>query len=155
MFEAAWKEGLRFTCRQCSGCCSGSPGLVRLGEADILILTIGLGMNLESFAATYCRSVDTGGEPCLCLKEKPGYDCIFLDAGVCSVYEFRPTQCRTYPFWDEVVETENAWAREAKTCPGIGSGHLNKPEQIAESLQKQRKLRSFRWDGKAPGKEPI
>jgi Fe-S-cluster containining protein len=155
LFEAAWKEGLRFTCRQCSSCCSGLPGLVWLGEDDVVRLTDGLGLDLDSFAAAYCRSVDVGNGPCLCLDEKPGYDCIFLEKGVCSVYEFRPTQCRTYPFWDEIVETPEAWDREAEACPGIGSGELRKPEEIVECLQEQRKIRPFRRDVKTPGKVAI
>ena len=143
MFETAWKEGLRFTCRQCSGCCSGSPGLVRLGEQDIANLTKGLDMDTDSFAAAYCHSVDSGSGPCLCLLEKPGYDCIFLESGACVVYDFRPVQCRTYPFWDEIVETAEAWARESRYCPGIGAGELRKPEEIAKNILEQRGFRPF------------
>jgi hypothetical protein len=155
LFEAAWKEGLRFTCRQCSGCCSGSPGLVWLGEGDALRLTECLGLDLDSFIKAYCRSVDAGNGPCLCLREKPGYDCIFLEKEACSVYEHRPTQCRTYPFWDEIVETPETWNREAEACPGIGSGELRKPEEIVERLQEQRKIRPFRRNDRMTGKESL
>ena len=32
--------------------------------------------------------------------------CIFLDKKKCSVYEARPIQCRTWPFWKENMNTK-------------------------------------------------
>jgi uncharacterized protein len=40
----------------------------------------------------------------------------------CRVYAQRPRQCRTYPFWPEVVGSRAAWQREARRCEGIGRG---------------------------------
>ena len=151
MFEQAGRDGMRFSCRQCSFCCSGSPGLVLLGEEDLLALTEGLGMDKDRFIETFCRSIDLGSGPFLCLKEKADYDCIFLETGACSVYDFRPIQCRTYPFWDEIVENEKTWAREATSCPGIGKGPLCKPEDILDCLVEQRKVRPILYRGGTPG----
>jgi len=138
LFEAAWNGGLRFACKQCSGCCSGSPGLVRLGAKDVADLIEGLDMDMDSFTAAYCRVVDSSSGPCLCLVEKSDFGCIFLESDGCSVYAFRPLQCRTYPFWEEILETEETWAQEALYCPGIGSGEMRKPEEIADCIHAQR-----------------
>jgi len=49
--------------------------------------------------------------------------CIFLDTrGKCRVYPVRPVQCRTYPFWPELVGSAAAWNREARRCEGINQG---------------------------------
>ncbi len=50
--------------------------------------------------------------------------CIFLDpeSGRCGVYEARPTQCRTYPFWRSLV-VDGSWHEEAGIyCEGVGKG---------------------------------
>lgn len=47
--------------------------------------------------------------------------CRFLVGGKCSVYEDRPTQCRTFPFWPENVDPKS-WKRISEVCPGIDQG---------------------------------
>ena len=59
-----------------------------------------LGISIAEFGRRYLRRV--GGS--LSLTEKPNHDCIFWDDG-CTVYPVRPTQCRTFPFWPENLET--------------------------------------------------
>lgn len=138
MFEEAAAEGLRFDCIQCSACCSGSPGLVRLSREDLARLAKGFSMDPETFVSRYCRWLELGSGPELCLKECENYDCVFLQKGACSVYQLRPTQCRTYPFWDEIVESKVTWNREAACCPGIGKGTRHSPEEISDLLIRQR-----------------
>jgi len=41
---------------------------------------------------------------------------------VCLVYPVRPRQCRTWPFWPEVLRSRDAWDRATEKCPGIGKG---------------------------------
>jgi hypothetical protein len=50
-----------------------------------------------------------------------GGACVFLRDKKCSVYDARPTQCRTYPFWGETT-TPLGWLRESARCEGIGRG---------------------------------
>eukprot|EP01031_Cornospumella_fuschlensis_P022540 gene22540-27509_t len=41
--------------------------------------------------------------------------CIFLsdaDAKTCTIYEERPLQCRTYPFWPSLMRSDAAWQEE-------------------------------------------
>ncbi|MFT6398517.1 MAG: Fe-S-cluster containining protein [Bradymonadia bacterium] len=39
--------------------------------------------------------------------------------GKCSVHEFKPLQCKTYPFWPEVLHSPRSWKAEQKYCEGI------------------------------------
>jgi len=47
------------------------------------------------------------------------YACIFFDENLkrCSIYEARPNQCRTFPFWEQFKCS--AKEEVAKECPGI------------------------------------
>jgi len=42
----------------------------------------------------------------------------------CRVYEARPAQCRSWPFWSENVESEGTWEVTKILCPGSGEGDL-------------------------------
>ena len=72
------------------------------------------------------------------LKEKDNYDCIFLTKNGCSIYEGRPSQCRTYPFWESIVESRVNWESEGKSCPGIGKGRKISRKEIEKELEKGR-----------------
>ena len=44
------------------------------------------------------------------LKELPDGACVFFRKGVgCTLYEHRPRQCRTWPFWDSNLKSPRAW----------------------------------------------
>ena len=82
-----------------------------------------------------------------------GIDCVFLDRdsvpgkAVCGLYEVRPVQCRTWPFWPEVLRNERAWNRMKKNtpCPGMGKGQLFTVESIVERLVEQRESEGKPW----------
>lgn len=49
-----------------------------------------------------------------------GEQCIFLTKDEkCSVYDVRPTQCATYPFWPQNLFGLAEWKAEASRCEGI------------------------------------
>lgn len=127
-----------FLCTRCSRCCAGQPGFVWLSISDLDLLCNYLGMSKREFALAFCKPVDIGIKVTLSLKEKPNNDCIFLSEQGCSVYEARPTQCRTYPFWEHLVEEDRLWMEEARECPGIGRGPLVDPEYIVEAILARR-----------------
>jgi Fe-S-cluster containining protein len=68
-----------------------------------------------------------------------GNECVFLTReGTCGVYPARPTQCRTFPFWPDLVRG-GRWARRAHSlCEGVGEGKLFSPEEVAARVQEYR-----------------
>ena len=126
--------GLRFSCTRCSACCRHESGFVFLSETDLHRLAAARQMGYTEFVKTWCRWVPGGeGGERLSLKEKANYDCIFWKDG-CTVYEARPLQCRTFPFWRNVVNSPETWELAASGCPGMGSGTLHSREQVEAQL---------------------
>lgn len=132
-----YEKGLQFECTGCRYCCSTEPGYVFLSKSDALRLAEGTGLSLDEFIEVYCRKIDMGAFKLVSLKEKENFDCIFLTEKGCSVYEVRPEQCRTYPFWATIMEDRESWNQEAKSCPGIGKGAVHTREEI-DGLLKNR-----------------
>jgi Fe-S-cluster containining protein len=137
-----YAQGLRFSCTRCSASCRYEPGFVFLSEKDAGVLAIHLKMRYTNFVETYCRwipapmagEVSGGGREWLSLKERSNKDCIFWNNG-CSVYEARPLQCRTFPFWKSILASSVAW--EGLDCPGIGKGTLHTMQYIESCLAQQ------------------
>ena len=70
-----------------------------------------------------------------------GGRCVMLDekTNLCTVYESRPTQCRTFPFWPEMIR-RGAWTAEAKRiCEGVGNGRIVPKEEAARRIADQKK----------------
>jgi Fe-S-cluster containining protein len=127
--------GLSFGCTMCGNCCTGPEGYVLVTEAETQALAARLGMTVGDFNRQYTNKTSQGRS----LNEHKtefGYDCIFLDRdkfpgkAVCGVYEDRPAQCRTWPFWKSNLTSKNAWERAKRTCPGIDKGKLYPVQQI-------------------------
>lgn len=117
-----YQDGLRFTCTQCGNCCSGPPGYVWVTREDVKAIATFLGHRDGTLPPAHLRRVGFR----LSLTEKPGGDCIFLERrngkAFCTIYEVRPRQCRTWPFWDELLKSRVAWDRAAENCPGMNHG---------------------------------
>lgn len=112
-------KNLDFSCQRCSNCCRLEPGAVFLTQEDADNISKSLGLSLNDFLTKYCRELYKGDIPVVALKEKKNYDCILWNGG-CSVYNARPVQCRTYPFWPYVVESKEYVDLEKRRCKGIG-----------------------------------
>ena len=117
-----YSSGLRFTCRRCGACCRYDPGFVFLSKNDIRRLCEMLSLDEREFVQRYCRSVTMEGKERLSLKEERNYDCIFWKDGGCMVYEARPFQCRSFPFWSNILKKRESWEAHREGCPGMGSG---------------------------------
>jgi len=140
MSKPFFYKGLQFECTQCGYCCRHEPGFVFLSESDMKDLLLHLSISQDEFIKKYCRIVDVGFFKRVSLIEKPNNDCIFWQNGVgCSVYKARPLQCRSYPFWHAVVESEESWMEESESCPGMNHGKLYTEEEIQEWLTKREK----------------
>jgi len=125
--QTVWYEdGLRFQCLRCNSCCGGAPGYVWVEEDEIVRIARFLGIPVPDFTRRYCRKVWWR----ISLKELPGGDCVFLTADGCGIYPVRPMQCRTFPFWPDLLESPRRWQSERRRCPGIGRGKLYSRAQI-------------------------
>ena len=138
MEEPFYKDGLHFECQRCSGCCRFDSGYVFLSHQDVDRLASNLSLTQDEFLEKYCVKVDMGGYFRISLIEKPNYDCIFWRDGGCAVYEARPLQCRSYPFWEHQLESKEAWENVAKSCPGVNKGRLHSRQEIEEWLAKRK-----------------
>ncbi len=131
----AWyADGLRFKCTECGKCCTGKPGVVWVTPKEILEIANALDMPLDEFSRQYVRKLGNRYS----IKEKINtYDCIFLRDKKCLVYQSRPTQCRTYPFWPEILQSKETWEEEARECEGISEEAPLIPfEQIQQKSKK-------------------
>lgn len=106
-----------------------------------------LGMDYEVFLKQHARRI-SGKSSLKEQKTSHGHDCVFLDresrpgVALCRVYKARPTQCRTWPFWPENLEDEDAWedVRRKTPCPGMNSdasGSFVPVEEIVQRLERQ------------------
>lgn len=128
-------EPLHFECTGCGACCRGDErSYVFVEDAEAEAIRTHLGLSRRWFRRRYLRRAP-GGELVLAWGAQPGH-CVFLDAdGHCSVYAARPLQCRSYPFWPELVQTRAAWLREARRCEGIGRGAAIPWQDVARALE--------------------
>ena len=97
---------------------------------DLQNLVEGLGLAAGDVVTRYCRLVDVGGGRQVSLAEQENLDCVFWRDGSCVVYEYRPVQCRTFPFWSHNLESRADWDRVAAACPGTGIGELHSVTEI-------------------------
>ncbi len=128
-----YQDGLRFECTRCGHCCGGGPGLVHITAAEIAAAAGRLNLTEEEFRERYTRLYR---KDIVILQEKPNFDCIFYDRQQgCLIYDQRPTQCRTFPFWNQNVRSPSAWAETAKDCPGMNHGTLHDEGSISRISQ--------------------
>lgn len=136
--EPWWfKEGLRFSCVEgCARCCGGAPGDVFVNQQEMEAIAARMSLSLAEFERKYIRHYASGKRS---IKEHRNGDCLLLNENGkgCSVYEDRPSQCREYPFWPELLATPADWLKETQRCPGLNEGVLYEGPQIVEMVRKQ------------------
>lgn len=123
-----YSDGLKFKCSGCGDCCTGAPGFVWVNKEEIAGLAAEMELDVEEFERLYVRKIGVRKS----LKEFPNGDCVFFDTDErnCTVYNARPRQCKTWPFWDSNLKTPEDWERTCEECPGSGKGKLYSLEQI-------------------------
>ena len=135
-----WKDGLHFECLRCGRCCCGEPGIVYFNprEFDALVshLEKTQGLTREVIVRDYMRP---WRDSYTARDDFPDGHCIFFERGKgCTVYEFRPSQCRDYPFWRCNLESREEWNAEGARCPGINRGKLWSADEIRAVSEKAR-----------------
>ncbi len=122
-------DGLPFSCTGCGKCCTGAPGYIWINEEEIEAIANRLEITIDTFLKEY--TIREGDRISLRDLPEKNYDCIFLEGKGCTIYDERPTQCRTYPFWPQNLESKESWLREAAECEGIrADAPLVKKERI-------------------------
>lgn len=118
-------KSLAFSCTACGKCCKGRTN-VYLNGAETEAMAEALDCSLFDFYKKYTREEENKkGELLISLKTKQDnttkeLSCIMLnDKNQCSIYNARPTQCRTYPFWPQNLVGESEWRAEASKCEGM------------------------------------
>ncbi len=133
MGDKPWYEkGLRFQCTGCGCCCIGAPGYVWVNKAEIEAMASVLRLEVEEFERRYVRLIGIRKS----LIEFSDGNCVLFDdhSRGCQVYEVRPRQCRTWPFWASNLRTPETWQQTCRDCPGAGHGPLISLREIrAES----------------------
>lgn len=130
-----YADGLPFECTQCGDCCTGAPGFVWVDEAELQAIADYLQEPIEEVRALYTSQQGKRRT----LREKSNYDCIFLDDNrACTIYPVRPKQCRTWPFWESNLQSEDTWKETCQTCPGAGEGGLIPVEEITRRMKEIR-----------------
>ncbi|MEM1166529.1 MAG: YkgJ family cysteine cluster protein [Planctomycetota bacterium] len=142
MSDAWYEDGLRFECTSCGACCTGPPGYVRFSDEEGARIAELLGVSVSTFLEAYTKHTPAGRS----LDEvetEHGWDCVFLDResvpgkAVCSIYEARPTQCRTFPWWPEHLRSRTTWGALGRACEGVGQGPVIPASTIRVSARKQ------------------
>ena len=126
-FSLPWYEnGLEFSCTGCSKCCQVDGDVWLAPEEVSNIITYLCGgeegenglFSVSDFRKKYVRAeiAPADGDPSeswMCLKRNEGA-CTFLDSsGKCGIYDVRPVQCSTYPFWPSLLEDREIWREES------------------------------------------
>ncbi|WP_424687414.1 YkgJ family cysteine cluster protein [Halarcobacter ebronensis] len=118
------KDGYDFAfnpkgCDSCEGnCCIGESGNIWISRQEIEYLKNHLNISIEELASKY---IEKRGYR-YSIKERKlaedNYACIFFDLEKkqCGIYEARPTQCRTFPFWEYFKTNKEEVIKE---CPAI------------------------------------
>ena len=105
-------------CATCQGrCCTGESGYIYVNKEEIENISKLLKLEIKDFVRDYLYkkgykfSIKE-------LKYNDSYECVFYDreSNGCGIYDARPLQCRTFPFWDYYKTRVDELKLE---CPGI------------------------------------
>jgi Fe-S-cluster containining protein len=124
-------DGLRFECTQCGNCCTGSPGFVWVDEEELAAIARHVNRSIGEIRLMHTRLARGR----VTLREHANGDCVFLDprTRLCSIYEARPKQCRSWPFWKSNIASQDAWEQTGKVCPGCGQGDFVSAAELEQS----------------------
>ena len=126
--ELAPQNNLPFECTGCGKCCK-TRGDVYLSPTETNKAAASLGLSIFEFKQQFVEEEEVTvamtldpeqipegetGWTVLRHKQEDG-SCIFLnDEGLCKIYDARPIQCSTYPFWPRIMANREACNSEVR-----------------------------------------
>lgn len=124
MSELIKKDGFNFAfepsgCDSCGGnCCIGESGYIWINPSEMEALALHLKISVDDLKNKYLNKISYKYSIKEIQLQKDNYACCFfdLDKRQCSIYNVRPNQCRTFPFWEYFKENEEEVFKE---CPAI------------------------------------
>jgi len=101
----------RIDCTQCANCCREMTPC--LDGDDIARLARRLGMSADAFESVYVSRSEWGDQS---ITQMP---CPFLEDGLCTVYEDRPSDCRSFPHLhkEDIRSRSIGFVENAAVCP--------------------------------------
>ncbi|KAI2498875.1 putative zinc- or iron-chelating domain [Fragilaria crotonensis] len=123
-------SSLPFNCTMCGKCCK-TKGSVWMSPTETIQAARFLKMSTEAFIQQYASHTLSGddNEVWIQIKNDPtGAACVFLEDKQCRIYEARPVQCSTYPFWPNIMESEATWDDEVRSTDEDANGPYWTPD---------------------------
>ncbi|WP_169852956.1 YkgJ family cysteine cluster protein [Anaerohalosphaera lusitana] len=138
--EKWYRSGLHFECMGCGSCCAGpEEGYIWITRPEIQKLADFLGESVETVMQKYIKKVRSRYS---IVEDRKTKDCIFLvdtpEGRGCAIYDVRPNQCRTWPFWTGNLRSSVDWNMAAMSCGGINRGPLFTLNEIEERRLQQK-----------------
>ena len=123
-----YKDGLRFECQPgCTACCKAA-GRVLCPRTEYKQLADAFGVDKDTLLKDYIDDFGAVG-----LMKMEGGNPICLGATGCLIHKDKPTPCKTFPWWPQVIVSEESWEYIKQQCPGIGKGRLYSVEEIEKA----------------------
>jgi uncharacterized protein len=134
--------GIRFECQPgCTNCCT-QKGFVYLTESDLVRIAKYVKMRPADFERQFVYRT----RKLMRLRMPRHSQCRFLVEGGCSIHSVKPTQCRIFPFWPEMMDDKKEWRKAAAWCPGIGKGKLVQIESAKREAAEMREAYPGMYD---------
>lgn len=129
---------IHFHCTGCGRCClGGDDHYVSVSAKESERIRQYLGLSSAWFRRRYQVRIDGGSGYGIALRNGR---CVFLGEDTrCGIYPVRPMQCRTYPYWPELLRSGAAWRGEGRRCEGIDRGKVVPFALVERQLRRQRK----------------
>ena len=96
VFEIAERVWKRTDCTACANCCREVAPT--LSQNDVERLAGHLGTSSSEFVSRYLQQAESTEDFPWIMRQRP---CPFLKDNRCAVYEYRPANCRDYPYLDK------------------------------------------------------
>jgi len=110
---------IRFTCQKCGACCKvGGYVFLKKGEAERIAAK--LAIPPEEFKKKYTKKyIKWIFGYCTSLISSEAGVCIFLKNNRCMIYDARPEQCSSWPYWKKILNNKTDLMLAKLYCKGI------------------------------------